>query len=159
MQYKIKDNFLNTYDFKYLQDLLLSSYFAWYYQPYVTNNDTSSTFFCHKFFDFRTRTSEHFERIEILLSKLKVKALIRVKANLYINEGKMIEHPMHKDYDFSHQTSLLFINTNNGYTFFEDGTKIESVENRLLTFDGSETHASTTCTDETRRISLAVNYF
>jgi len=47
----------------------------------------------------------------------------------------------------------------NGYIIFEDGTKIESVKDRLLTFNGSEIHASSTCTDEARRISLAVNYF
>ena len=31
-------------------------------------------------------------------------------------------------------TSILYMNTNNGYTIFENGDKVESVENRLVTF-------------------------
>ena len=37
-------------------------------------------------------------------------------------------------------TSILYINTNDGYTKFEDGTIVESVENRLVTFDSRMKH-------------------
>ena len=35
---------------------------------------------------------------------------------------------------------IYYINTNNGYTKLEDGTKVMSVANRLLLFDGSTSH-------------------
>ena len=41
----------------------------------------------------------------------------------------------------------------------EDGTKIESVSNRNVIFDGSTPHNSTNCTNEKARFVLAVNYF
>ena len=56
-------------------------------------------------------------------------------------------------------TSIYYLNSNNGYTEFEDGTKIESVANRLVLIDGSQKHCSTNCTDETVRVNIGVNYF
>ena len=51
------------------------------------------------------------------------------------------------------------MNTNNGYTEFEDGTKVESVENRIVYFDGSIPHNSSTCTDQKVRAVISINYF
>ena len=41
----------------------------------------------------------------------------------------------------------------------EDGTEVECRENRILFFDPSKEHASTTCTDQTVRSIIIVNYF
>ena len=51
------------------------------------------------------------------------------------------------------------MNTNNGYTIFEDGTKVESVANRLLTFHGNTKHAASSCSDQHRRVVLNINYY
>ena len=51
-------------------------------------------------------------------------------------------------YKFPYKTAVFYVNTNNGYTEFEDGTKVESVENRIIFFDGSRPHNSSTCTDQ-----------
>ena len=56
-------------------------------------------------------------------------------------------------------TSILYLNTNDGYTIFEDGTKIESVENRLVTFDSHIKHSGTSCTNQKVRLVLNMNYF
>ena len=34
-------------------------------------------------------------------------------------------------------TSIFYVNTNNGYTKFEDGSIVESVANRMLIFDSN----------------------
>ena len=94
-----------------------------------------------------------------ILNKIEVKALIRVKANLYTYAGTQIEHGFHRDQTYSHKGAILTINSNNGYTLFKDGTKIESIENRLLLFDPSEEHSSATCTDSAKRINININYF
>jgi len=50
--------------------------------------------------------------------------MIRVKANLYPKDEKFIEHDWHIDYNFNHNGAIFYVNTNNGYTILEDGTKI-----------------------------------
>ena len=67
-----------------------------------------------------------------------------------INEKRMLEStPM---------TAILYINTNDGYTVFEDGTKIDSVANRICIFPYYLKHSGTTCTNANRRIALNINY-
>ena len=50
------------------------------------------------------------------------------------------------------------MNTNDGYTLFEDGTKVESVMNRLVTFPYTMKHAGTTCTNSPFRMVINFNY-
>ena len=40
----------------------------------------------------------------------------------------------------------------------EDGTKVESIQNRLLLFAPSKTHNSTSCTDAKVRVNINFNY-
>jgi hypothetical protein len=94
-----------------------------------------------------------------VFEKLGLKSLIRIKANCYTKSYPLIEHDLHKDFDYSHNGCILSLNTNNGYTLLEDGTKIESVENRALFLDAGELHASTSTTDTERRVNLSLNYF
>ena len=54
--------------------------------------------------------------------------------------------------------SIFYINTNNGYTYFETGEKIKSVENRLITFDNKLKHYGTTSTNTQTRIVLNLCY-
>ena len=85
--------------------------------------------------------------------------LIRIKANLYPNTETLQEHPMHTDYGFPHNAAILYLNTCNGYTKLEDGTKIDSVANRLLLFDASEKHCSTTTTNDIARFNININFY
>ena len=57
------------------------------------------------------------------------------------------------------KTSIFYVNTNNGYTLFEDGTKVESVANRMLTFPTNMKHTGTSCTDSQTRIVINFNYY
>ena len=63
-----------------------------------------------------------------------------------------------KLFEYRHKSAILYINTNNGLTVLEDGTECESVANRLLLFDASKPHHSTTCTDQKRRVNINMNY-
>ena len=60
---------------------------------------------------------------------------------------------------YKHKGAILYINDNNGKTILEDGTEIESKANRLLLFDASKPHNSTSCTDAKSRINININYF
>ena len=51
------------------------------------------------------------------------------------------------------------MNTCDGYTKLKDGTKIDSVANRVLLFDPSKEHCSTTTTNVPARFNININYF
>jgi len=57
-------------------------------------------------------------------------------------------------------TSIFYLNTNNGITIFEDTKEeVESVSNRMITFPGYLRHTGTTATDKPHRILININYF
>ena len=60
-------------------------------------------------------------------------------------------------YPSSSQVCIFYVNTNNGYTMFENGEKIPSVENQLAMFDGSEKHCSVVQTDTSARYIVNIN--
>ena len=88
-----------------------------------------------------------------------IPGLIRIKANLFPNTEILHEHEMHTDYSFSHNAAVFSLNTCNGYTKLEDGTKVDSVANRLLLFDASEKHCSTTTTNDIARFNININFY
>ena len=49
-----------------------------------------------------------------------------LKAKQYLD--KLIEHDLHTDYDYSNNGAVFSINTCDGYTKFEDGTKIKPIK-------------------------------
>ena len=91
-------------------------------------------------------------------TEIYIKALIRIKINMNPNHPIIKEHGMHTDFDFSHKGAIFSINTCDGYTKLEDGTKIDSVANRMLFFDASRPHTSSTCTDQAVRMNINFNY-
>ena len=100
----------------------------------------------------------HYEKLIPLLEKLEVKALIRMKANMFPNTKILQEHVLHVDYHFPHSVALFSLNTCDGYTKLKDGTKIHSVANRILLFDGEVEHCSSTTTNDYARINININY-
>ena len=94
-----------------------------------------------------------------VLDKLGVKALKRIRCNLFPNTKSLYVHEFHTDFHFSHNAALLSINTCDGFTTLEDGTKIDSVANRVLIIDGSTSHASSTTSNEAVRINVNISYF
>ena len=160
MKYEVVDNFLDQNYFKKLQDKMLTTSFAWYISQSVTHNSKNDEYyFVHMYFDRYRVNSPEIKDLFPIINKLNIKALIRIKANLYASTPEIYEHELHVDYPFSHKAALFSINTNNGYTYFEDGTKIESVENRMLLFDASKKHGSSTCTNQHYRCNIVFNYF
>ena len=89
---------------------------------------------------------------------MEVRSLIRVRALLYVNQTEQIKHESHQDAPYPMKAALLYLNDNNGYTGFEDGTKVDSVCNRVALFDGSVPHYSATPTNAKERLVLNFNY-
>jgi hypothetical protein len=162
--YEIIDNFLNEEDFTIIKTAMLSDHFPWYYNSGVL--DLSETGlnqyqFTHTFYNNDIPLSSYFEMLQPLVNKINPVSLMRIKSNLYTRTEERFEHGYHADYDnppSSQRTAVFYINTNNGLTTFEDGTSIESVENRLVSFKTPLLHTGTTCTDVKRRVLINLNY-
>ena len=160
--YKVIDNFLNKNDFLKIKNALESYNFPYYLQKEINKNHDKndlSCYFTHMLFSHESGYSNNFYIVAPLIQKLKVKALIRVKANIYLKTEKIEKHEPHVDYEYKHKGALFSINTNNGGTILSDNIKIDSIENRILFFDSSENHSSTTTSNSKFRINININYF
>tara|TARA_B100001079_G_scaffold250885_1_gene242786 strand:- start:1101 stop:1589 length:489 start_codon:yes stop_codon:yes gene_type:complete len=161
---QVIDDALDREYFEHLEKQMLhQNRFKWLFQEKVATleddpNDEQFYFICSFYHHLMVEDDFYYE-LKPLFDALGVKALIRARAIMYMNQGKLIKHKPHVDFEYSHNAALLYINTNNGYTGMMNDDKVESVENRILLHDGSIPHYSTTCTDTCKRIVLAVNYF
>ena len=94
-----------------------------------------------------------------IIKKLDPAAIVRIKGLMLSRTEENVEHGMHEDNTFNTTNALYYLNTNNGYTKFENGTKVESVANRMVSFPANMEHKGTTCTDEQTRVVVNFNYF
>tara|TARA_A100001201_G_scaffold21850_1_gene24381 strand:- start:140 stop:631 length:492 start_codon:yes stop_codon:yes gene_type:complete len=161
---KIIDNALNHEDFTRVKEYMMSKWIDWYFSETIVTGEEENfpiSCFTHAFYDFRNNRIHCSSSYDILLpiiEILKPASLVRVKANLYVNQNKFVMHDMHTDNDRDINAALFYVNSNNGKTIFLDGTEIESVENRLVIFKANTPHRSTNCTDQYRRVNINFNY-
>ena len=172
---KIIDGLLSDEELKKLQDLLLGSEFPWYfnYNTVEAGQDILSDFqMTHTFYregkNFGYVHSNFFKSIKPILEKIGCKILIKSKANLrtVAPEKDMIfgyhTDDQSRDYAFAYgvtETAIFYVNTNNGYTIFKDSQKkIDSIENRLVTFPTDTEHCGVSCTDSKHRVVINFNY-
>jgi hypothetical protein len=166
MNHKVIDNFMDEEYFDSLLTLFTDKGspgynhdLPWFFQGFKPETRVGKMFYMqHMFYDGNVPFSPHYEKMIPLLKKLNSVCLIRIKANFYPNTETIIEHPMHIDFDYCHAGAIFSLNTCDGYTKLKDGTKIDSVANRILLFDPTEEHCSTTTTNVPARININFNY-
>ena len=166
------DNFLDSESFKDIQETMMSREFPWYWANSVTYTkqapDNRQPLLCDEIYDFQFThiffqgnevRSKYYNNIVPLLNKLECTGVFRIKANLNpIKPRDIVEHEYHVDNQVTPYTSIFYLNTNDGYTAFETGTKVDSIENRLVIFDSFIKHTGTSCTNEKVRMVLNINY-
>jgi hypothetical protein len=96
--------------------------------------------------------------LDPLIKKISPSYIYRVKVNLGTRTSTPIVGGFHSDTDFNNTTAIFYLNNNNGYTIFEDGSKIDSVENRLVVFDSNIQHSGVSQTDSNIRCVINLNY-
>ena len=163
MNYKIIDNALPQEEFNNIKNNILNPDFPWNLTTVITNEKEvlpthASFYFTHMFWEgFNIEPQS--QMFAPLLNLMECNALMRVKANCYPSTPEVMVHDNHVDFDYPHKGAIFYLNTNNGLTILEDKVEVESIENRLLLFDSSKPHRSTTCTDIKCRINVNFNYF
>lgn len=134
--YEVVDNFLPEEEHKKIFEVMKDTGFDWHFADKITIEQKEKDiffYFCHIFYNQTSLyQSTFFQLMFPLLKKIDPKALIRVKGNLYLNQGLGVkEHAEHTDYPFKHKGALYSLNTCDGYTKIGN-EKIPSVKNRII---------------------------
>jgi len=165
---EVIDDFLPQKLFQVIQDNLMGLEFPWFFNKNVDYDDDFASLddfqFTHMFFrndpswTGLTTSLEWWQMLHPYLDKLNHSAMLRVKANLNPRTSKIIKRRWHIDTTLRCKTAIAYMNTNNGYTTFKDGTKVDSVANRMIIFDSELDHTGTTCTDQKSRVIINFNF-
>ena len=164
---EIKDNFLKQEDFDKIQKLMGEpSPFPWFYADRIVFEDDVDKFqFIHAFYDNHMPMSPFSNELDSIINIIQPFSIVKIRAKLLTRTPEIVESTFHVDIPLLEEklkqwtTSIFYINTNNGYTKFEDGTIVESVANRMLSFPANMKHCGTSCTNERRRTVINFNYF
>ena len=160
---RVVDNFLPQDYFANLQ--LMISDLPWFYHDWSVSQGDGDPQFYHLFhFDGQVRSPDWFKYVEDVFTRYVAGAqeatLYRMKLNATPKSDTIKEKEFHVDVeDREHRVCILYMNTCDGYTVFEeDGERVESVANRAVFFPGHLRHAGTNCTDQGLRIVLNLDY-
>ena len=161
--FQVYDNFLEQSYFNEIEKLITMHELPWYTSLGVgseTDYIDNIYYQTHAFFEhYRIYSPQWFDKLMPLINKLDVKALIRIRANMYPGRENITTHGYHVDFEYKSKAALLYINDNDGYTEFEKGGKVESKANRLVIFNSNDRHRSTNCTNAYARFNININYF
>ena len=158
------DNFLDSSEFEELSGIMSSDGFPWFFNNYISYHQEAQTTevfqFVHAFYNSDLPLSNYFNILEKLLIRINPFCILRIKANLLTRTEEIIEYGLHSDtQDPNLMTAVLYLNTNNGYTVFESGEKVNSIENRIAFFPSNLVHAGSSCTDQKRRMVINIVYY
>ncbi len=168
--YNVIDNFLPQEQFEEVRDSIMYHFdFPWYIHKRVNTVGKNCTeeywnwYATHTFYRNDYATSQQCHRIYDIFIPRFVEmniyhSLLRIKGNFYPHTETLKEHAVHRDYLYSNTGALYSLNTCDGYTKLCDGTKIPSVANRILIFDSSIIHNSTTTTNAAGRFNINFNF-
>ncbi len=166
------DDALLEEQFSDFKDKILSPYFPWYFYPYVSYDDedlsVSPGQFVHDTYKNTEQLTPYFQDPikKTLLSNINWKQLYSVRFRLHLKLPEPFFSDFHTDLGAVMDeescalwtTAIFYINTNNGYTEFEDGTIVNCVENRLVTFPANIKHRGVSQTDEQTKVVLNMNF-
>lgn len=157
---KIIKNCLKKEEAYKIKDLLTSQSFPWFYIKGIVFEEDNNYQFTHMFYNNFNINSNYFNILEPIINILNPSSIIKIKANLLVKDKKITEHSMHVDVNTKHsKTAVYYVNTNDGYTKFENNKIIKSEMNKLITFDSNIKHCGTSCSNEDFRIVINFNYF
>ena len=174
-QIKVIDKFLPTNEYIILKDIFKSEELPWYYASGISAKDSTNQltnpldnyYFVHLLYANMMILSQHFDAVRPIVEKALSKHLgidfnqiTRIKANMYTRTEEVQTHPFHSDTNeiAGLKGALISLNTCDGYTGFEDGTQVDSVENRCIIFDSTKQHHSTSCSNAPYRLNINVNF-
>ena len=146
----IIDNFLDHEDWKKIHDHMTGTHFNWFHgKSHESEEDWSYSHLTHMFYsgvvreDLYPSISVENSLLKPIYNLLSPCILIRTKANL-TTPALSVDDPsktFHNDTTVKDGiTSVYYVNDNDGKTVFKDGSKVDSVANRMLIFPNHIEH-------------------
>ena len=156
---KIIDNFLPEEEFKSIQSLMMGGEFNWFYSEGRSYSDDGLYQMLHVFYDSEHgKNSRYIDIWNTFMNKVEAKKCRRIKANLIFRTSEPEPSLYHTDFE-DMKTATFYIYTNNGYTEFENGVRVNSVANRVCIFNSNLNHRGVTHTEgDQQRIVVNFNY-
>ena len=120
--------------------------FDWHLSTIVSTDGVPGNMqLCHTFHNMHQHKPNTFGIVVPMIRKINPVAIMRIKANLSlatkeVEEGRLHIDMVDDDTPDCVRTSILYMNSNDGYTVFEDGTKVESVMNRSVSYTHLRAH-------------------
>ena len=166
---EILDSFLPENEFRRISEVLMGPEFPWYLQfgvPYKEDEelqqkiepDPSDFYLTHIMFQGGVIKSNFIDLCLPITKKLEIYLISRINVNLYPHTDRNYAHGFHIDTDDDLLSAVFYVNTNNGFTLFGDGEKVNSVENRICIFPSGLPHSSVTCTDSSARVVVSLAF-
>ena len=166
---KVYDNFLPKQYFADLEAELLGPNFPWFFNEGINYDNPphpTQYQFIHIFYD-NGMEGPHFGWVADMCRQVGYKEILNdpmrcgIKGNLNPKQPEHELYGLHIDLEPDKTdgwtTSIFYVNTNNGWTEFETGDKIDCVENRLVSFPSHIQHSGVSCTDVKRRVVININ--
>ena len=169
LPFNVTDNFLPDSEFWRVYSEMLGPEFPWFVQLPKDSEEAygNGLYFHHKnsIVQFSHNivsefgTSPWVSLVEPIIKALGAKEVIDIRARMLMKTSKVIPLNWHTDKDLDCKTAVYYLNSNNGKTIFKEGSEVESISNRLLSFDSQNTHMGTTCSNTDYRVVINFNYY
>lgn len=162
-EYKIEDNYLPLGEYQKIKEFIGSMDFNWNWAPYQLPDSKDTFHFTHVFYDYNQVIDQNINILNPLFKKIGFNVLITCKVNLNpltVNGWSGVHTDAVTD-TMIHDTSIFYLGTNDGVTILhtDDGEiEIESVDNRMVTFDSNIKHSVRHQTNKDRRIVININH-
>ena len=167
---EVIDGFLPEWQFFALNNLLMGkdSDFPWYYTPFVdyvgvSPKDDADLHNC-QMHHWLLRPWDLYQSpflhhiVGPVMEKLNSKKLFSAKTNMQFRSPHVYPMVFHKDVgDIQCRTVVLYMNTTDGPTIFENGNRVDCVANRAVIFDSQLLHCSSTPSNSKNRCVININ--
>ncbi len=155
---QVINQFLNPSVFSELKNQVTDKNFPWYFPhtPGEPEQYVNLSYYDHQFHP--SVTPKLMQCLVKCTNQLNAIAILRVKFNATPRNAP--DQIWHTDWKLStpSKTCVIYLNTCDGYTKFSDGTKVESVANRIVFFDASKHHQSSTTSNAKLRYNINFNF-
>ena len=168
MRVEVYDDFLDDEKFRCVQREMLGLSFNWHLSsvldPKVDTidcNELENIQFSNWMYHGLEPVGPEYGIVKDIVGdhRLGITALVRIKANLTMRTPKVIKHGFHRDGKCHHTSAIYYVNSNDGYTEFEDGKTVKSVANRFVEFPANTKHRGVSQTDTDFRYVINFDYF
>jgi hypothetical protein len=153
------DNYINSHDFETMQQYFMGEFIPWSYNQGVDFPNDGKFQFVNYIYYENQWMQNGLGPVQFVIEKIKPLTVGRIKANLLVPTPEIVVNDFHTDMPSPEKftTAIFYINDNDGYTEFEDGTIIESVANRMVIFPSHMKHRGTSATTD-RRVLINFNF-